>query len=87
MSRVVDAYTTCNGKYAEDQPRGLKSGTPRTRFFALFQVAFSLPIGFSASLEGSVIEMNPAALAAEDSALRLKLSELNHAITFEKKNP
>ena len=50
----------------------LEERTPRTRFFALFQVAFSLPIGFSASLEGSVIEMNPAALAAEDSAVSLK---------------
>lgn len=39
---------------------------------ALFQVAFSLPISFSASLEGSVIEINPAALAAEDSSVSLK---------------
>ena len=52
--------------------RRSKSGTPSTRFFSLFQVAFSLPIAFLAILEGSVIKMNLAALAAEDSAVSLK---------------
>ena len=55
--------TTC------DDEVQVKSGTTRTRFFALFQVAFSLSIGFLASLEGSVIEMNPTASAAEDSTV------------------
>ena len=40
-----------------------KSGTPRARFFALFKVVSSLLIAFLASLEGSVIEMRPAAQA------------------------
>ena len=31
-----------------------------SRFFSLFQVAFSLPIAFSASLKFAVIEMKPA---------------------------
>ena len=35
-------------------------------FFTLFQVAFSLPIAFLTSLEGSVIEMIPATLAPQD---------------------
>ena len=41
-------------------------------FFTLFQVAFSLPIAFSTSLEGSVIEMKPATLAPQDTAVSLK---------------
>ena len=70
MSRVVDAYIMCNGKYAEDQhSRGSKRGTPRARFFALFKVASSLPRAFSASLEGSVIQMKPAALAPEETVV------------------
>ena len=44
----------------------------RARFFTLFQIAFSLPIGFSASLEGSVIELKPAALVPQDTAVSLK---------------
>ena len=63
----------CNGKYAEDQhSRGSKSGTvgtPRARFFALFKVVSSLPRAFSASLEGSVIQMKPAALAPEETVV------------------
>ena len=57
----------CNGKYAEDHhSRGLKSDTPRARFFALFKVASNLPRAFLASLEGSVIQMKPAAVAPEE---------------------
>ena len=41
-------------------------------FFTLSQVAFSLPIAFATSLEGSVIEMKPATLAPQDTAVSLK---------------
>ena len=41
-------------------------------FFMLFQVAFSLPIVFLASLEGSVIKMKPPTLALLDTAVSLK---------------
>ena len=40
--------------------------------FTLFQVAFSLPIAFSTSLEGSVIEMKSAAPFPVDTAVSLK---------------
>ena len=42
-------------------------GKSRSRFFTLFQVAFSLPIAFSTSVEGSVIEVNPITLAPQDT--------------------
>ena len=41
-------------------------------FFMLFQVAFSLPIVFLASLEGSVIKMKPPTLTLLDTAVSLK---------------
>ena len=71
MCSLVDVYTTCNGKYAEDQMTETQRAVPLELASLLFQVAFSLPIGFSTSLEGSVIKMNPAALA-EDSMVSLK---------------
>ena len=39
---------------------------------ALFQAAFGLPVAFSASLEGSVIEMKPTAPVPEDNAVSPK---------------
>ena len=48
---------------------------PRTviaRFLMLFQAVFSLPIAFSKSLEGSVMEMKPATLPLQDTAISLK---------------
>ena len=38
----------------------------------LFQAVFGLPIAFSASVEGSVIEMKLAAPVPEDNAASLK---------------
>ena len=40
--------------------------------FTLFQIAFGLPIAFSTSLEGSVIEMKPATPVPVDTAVSLK---------------
>ena len=40
--------------------------------FTLFQVAFGLPIAFSISLEGSVMEIKPAAPVSMDTAVNLK---------------
>ena len=40
--------------------------------FSLFQAEFGLPIAFSASVEGSVIEMKSVAPVPEDNALSLK---------------
>ena len=42
------------------------------RCFMLFQVAFSLPIDFSTSLEDSVIKMKPASPVPVDTAVNLK---------------
>ena len=44
----------------------------KARCFTLFQVVFSLLIAFSTSLEGSVIEMKPAALFPVDTKVSLK---------------
>ena len=40
--------------------------------YSLFQAAFDLLIAFSASVEGSVIEMKPIALIPEDNVVSLK---------------
>ena len=40
--------------------------------YTVFQVAFGLSIAFSTSLEGSVIEMKPAAPVTVDTAVSLK---------------
>ena len=55
----------------------LKKETPKLAMarcsrYSLFQAALGLPIAFSASVEGSVIEMKPAALIPEDNAVSLK---------------
>ena len=42
------------------------------RYFTLFQVAFSLLVAFSTSLEGSVIKMKPAAPIPVDTTVSLK---------------
>ena len=42
------------------------------RCFTLFQVAISLSIAFSTSLEGSIVEMKPATPVAVDTAVSLK---------------
>ena len=68
----INSYTTRYGKYAEDQTRS-KSGTIElAHFFRHSKSVFSLPIGFSVNLEGSVIEMKPAALSLEDRTVILK---------------
>ena len=41
------------------------------RCFRLFQVAFSLPIAFSTSLEGSVIEMKPTTPVSQDTVIQM----------------
>ena len=51
--------------------RRQQDGTCRTRFFTLFQVAFSPPIAFSGSLEGSVIEMK-STVPAPNTTVSLK---------------
>ena len=50
------------------------------------QAALSLPIAFSASVEGSVIEMKPAALIPEDNAVSLKAYLAKLPITSEWNN-
>ena len=40
--------------------------------FTLLQVMFGLPIAFSASVEGFVIKIKPAAPVPEDNAISLK---------------
>ena len=52
--------------------RDSKPGMARCSRYSLFQAAFGLPIAFSASVEGSVIEMKPAALIPEDNVVSLK---------------
>ena len=54
------------------QQRERETEVLRVRFFTLFEIAFSLLIGFSASLEGSVIKLKPAALVPQDTAVSLK---------------
>ena len=70
---------------AEDQnSKGSKSSTStgrRARFFALFKLVSSLPRAFSASLEGSVIEMKPTASALEDTVVSKSLATVNDAVT------
>ena len=44
----------------------------KARWFTLFQVEFSLLTAFSASLEGSVVEMKPAAPVPVDTVVSLK---------------
>ena len=61
-------YVCEHGKPKPKQDIG-KSGACRVRSFTLFKVVFSLLIAFLVSLEGSAIEMKPAALASEDTAL------------------
>ena len=41
-------------------------------FQAAFGGAFGLPVAFSASVEGSIIEMEPVTLSLEDTAVSLK---------------
>ena len=51
--------------------------------FTLLQVVFSLPIGFSKSSEGSVIEMKPTAPLPIDTAVSLKAKcHHNEAFNF-----
>ena len=49
-----------------------KPAIARYSRYSLFQAALGLPIAFSASVEGSVIEMKPAALIPEDNTVSLK---------------
>ena len=59
----------CNRKYAERETEAVRRQRledSRARFFTLFQVAFGLPVGFSASLEGSVIKRKSTAPALQD---------------------
>ena len=46
----------------------------------IFQAVFGLPIAFSVSVEGSIIEIKPATPVPEDNTVSLKL---NHTITSE----
>ena len=49
-----------------------ESNTRLSLLLTLFQAAFGLQIAFSASLEGSVIEMKPTAPVLEDNAVSPK---------------
>ena len=53
--------------------RGSKCGTCRAWLFALFQVVFSLQVGFLASLEGYTIEVRPATLAMDNTTVSLQV--------------
>ena len=50
----------------------LDSKASNGSLLVLFQAAFGLLIAFSASVEGCVIEMKPAAPVSEDNAVSLK---------------
>ena len=52
------------------QERDSKAGN--ASLLSLFQAAFGLPIAFSASVEGSVVELKPAVPVPEDNAVSLK---------------
>ena len=63
---VHSQFNTCSRR---ETP---KSAMACCSCYSLFQAVLGLPIAFSASVEGSVIEMKPATLIPEDNAVSLK---------------
>ena len=63
---VHSQFNTCSRR---ETP---KPAMARYSRYSLFQAALGLPIAFSASVEGSVIEIKPTALIPEDNAVSLK---------------
>ena len=60
-------------KHVCAKPHATLLETPATACcFTLFEVAFSLLIAYSTSLEGSVIEIKPAAPVPVDTAVSLQ---------------
>ena len=68
---VHSQFNTCSRR---ETPKPVMARCSR---YFLFQAVLGLPIAFSASVKGSVIEMKPAALIPKDNAVSLK-AKLRH---------
>ena len=74
--KITNHITCKDTRMASRLWAGSRSGTKLLveflLIFTLFQAAFSLPIAFSESLEGSVIKMKPFTPAPQDTEVSLK---------------
>ena len=56
-----------NSTHAQEESNVVKPAMVPLDAHAIFQAAYGLPIAFSASVEGAVIEMKPATPVPEDN--------------------